>query len=209
MKLQISYDFTNLPEALEIAKKTAEFADILEVGTQLIYAKGIEAIHEFKKQFPNKDILADAKVVDRVDEIIPLLAKAGAKYITVLSGTSNSIIQHASTLAHALKAKIMLDLLDITSLGQAAHDAQVLDVDTVLFHNPHDVVPTAENLEDWEAVRGNTDLPIFIGGRINKTNITTILERKPQGIIVGEAITKAKDPTKEAEDFKNLISKKE
>lgn len=209
MKLQISYDFTNLPEALEIAKKTAQFADILEVGTQLLLAQGIKAVVEFEKVFPQKEILADAKIVDRVDEIIPLLAKAGAKHITILSGTSNRIIQHASNIAHKLSVQIVLDLLDTNTIGQSAHDAKTLEIDTILFHSPHDIEPTVEHLEDWEIVRENTDLPIFISGQVNKENVSAILKLKAQGIIVGEAITQAADPAKEAEFFKNLISKKE
>ena len=49
MQLQISYDFTNVSQALEIAKKTAEFADILEIGTPLLLSEGKKIIEELRE----------------------------------------------------------------------------------------------------------------------------------------------------------------
>jgi len=206
MKLQISYDLTNLSEALEIAKKTAPFADVIEVGNPLIISHGLDAIKAFRTAFPDKEIVADAKIVDRVTETIPLLSKAGANYITVLYGTSNKVIQKATSVAHEADAKILLDLIDPETMSQAAHDAESLDVDRILFHYPHESHETYSHLDEWETVKGNTDLPIFISGRIAKDQIKEIIKLKPKGIVVGEAITKASDPEKEAKYFKELIS---
>jgi len=205
MKLQISYDFTNLSQAIEIAKKTAEFADIIEIGAPLLISEGVKAIETFNKEFPGKPILADAKLVDRVTEIIPVLCNAGAKYITVLYGTSNKVIQKAATTAHSLDSKIVLDLIDAETMGQAARDSQSLKVDHILFHYPREVYDFYSKMDQWEIVKGNTDLPIFVSGRIVKSHIKEILKLKPQGIVIGEAITKAEDPAKEAKYFKDLL----
>ena len=99
MKLQISYDLTNLDDALKIAEKTAEFADILEVGTLLILTEGAKAVSAFKKKFPDKTIFADAKICDCADETIALFTNAGADVITVLAGTNNDIIYKAAQTA--------------------------------------------------------------------------------------------------------------
>jgi len=206
MELQISYDFTNISQALEIAKKTAPFADIIELGTPLIISEGINAIKVFKQEFPNIPLVADVKLVDRISDIIPPLAKAGANLITVLYGTSNKVIQKAASVAHANDAKIILDLIDAETMSQAARDAQSLNVDSILFHYPHEVSDLYTNLEQWETVKGNTDLPIFVSGRINKDHIKKIIQLKPNGIIVGEAITHAKDPAQEAQYFKELFA---
>jgi len=205
MQMQISYDFTNLSQAIEIAKKTAPFADIIEIGSLLIISEGVKAIKEFKSTFPDKPILADAKIVDRVTEIIPVLSQSEAKYITVLYGTSNKVIQKASSIAHSLNSKIVLDLIDPETMGQGALEAESLNVDHLLFHYPHEVGETFSHLENWEIVRGNTKLPIFISGRVNKKNIEEIVKLKPQGVVVGEAITKAEDPEAQAMSFRELI----
>lgn len=205
MKLQISYDFITLSQALEIAKKTASFADIIEISTPLLLAEGIKAIEAFKNEFPNTTLLADAKIVDRIEEIVPLLANAGATYITVLYGTSNKVIQRATTVAHSLKTRIALDILDPDTMGQAAHDAKMLHVDHILFHYPHDVADLYSPRDQWEIVRGNTELPIWIEGKIDRKKINDIIALKPQGVVIGEAITQADDPAKEAEYFKTLL----
>lgn len=205
MKLQISYDFTNLSEALEIAKKTAEQADIIEIGTPLIFAYGIKAIESFKEAYPNKTIAADAKLVDRVAQVIPLLNKAGADIITILYGTSNKLIQKATSIAHKLDSKILLDLIDEETMGQAARDAESLNVDALLFHSPHDIGKFYNHLDQWETVRGNTSLPVFVSGRITEEHIGEIVALKPQGIVIGQAITHAKDPEAAAKRFKEII----
>ena len=207
MKLQISYDFTNLSQAIEIAKKTAAFADIMEIGTPLLISEGVKAISEFKQNFPSKPILADVKLVDRVNEIIPLLAKSGATYITMLYGTSNKVIQKAASVTHENNLKIVLDLINPETMGQAAHDAKMLKVDYVLFHYPHDFEQIFSHLDQWEIVRGNTDLPVFVSGKIKKEHLEKIMKLKPQGVVVGEDITRSNDPEKEAEFFKTEISK--
>lgn len=205
MKLQISFDMTDLNKAIQIALKVENFADIFEIGTPLIYKEGINAIKTFKDKFPDKKLFADTKLVDRVEDIIILLSNSGANYISVLAGTSNSIIQNSSRIAHSLKSQIALDLVDSYSMGQSAMDAKALDVDVIIFHRPYESDQFTKTLENWETTKGNTDLPIFIAGEINKKNIDKVIELKPQGIVIGHAITKEKDPEKEAAYFKSLL----
>ena len=205
MKLQISFDIPNLNEALEIAAKVEKYADILEVGSSLIYKEGVKAVEEFKSKFSKKEIFADIKLVDRVEDVITIYADAGADYISILAGTSNATIQNASKVAHGLKSKIALDLVDAYSMGQSAMDAKALDIDVIIFHGPHETTQLTSLLDEWQNVRGNTNLPIFIAGNINKNNIDKVIPLKPQGIIIGAPITHADDPAKEAEYFKSLL----
>ena len=206
MKLQISYDFTDLEKAIEIAKQTAEFADILEVGSPLILSYGSEAVKKFKETFPDKLIFADAKIVDRASNTIKIFTDTNADYISVLAETNQHIIKKAAGIAHENKSKIALDMLDTHAKGQIAMDAKNLDIDVLILHTPHDKSNVEGMIGDWDRVRGNTDLPIFLAGGINKKNISQILELKAQGVIIGTAITKAENPAKEAEYFKSILT---
>ena len=205
MKLQISYDFTNLSDAIAVAKKTSSFADIIEIGSPLLYTEGVNAIHAFRKEFPNAKLLADTKLIDRVDEVIDVYGKANVDYITVLAGTTNKIIRKVTSTAHKYNIKVLLDLLDAYSLGQAAKDAQTLDIDSILFHSPYDEEESHEIVDKWEIVRGNTNLPIFVAEKINKQSLQGIIELKPDGILVGASITKASNPEEAAKEFRELI----
>ena len=205
MKLQISFDDGFSTNALEIAEKVEQYADIFEVGSSIVLKEGTKAVENFKKKFPTKEIFADIKLVDRIDGTINSYADSGADYVTILAGTSNSIIQKASQLAHARNIKIAMDLVDAYSMGQSAMDAKALDIDLIICHRPHETNSLTKLLEEWQTIRGNTSLPIFVAGGINRSNIEKIISLKPQGIIIGNAITKADDPAKEAAFFKSLL----
>jgi len=205
MKMQISYDIPNLEKALQIAQQTAQFADILEVGSPLIYSEGMNAVTTFKKNFPNKKIFADPKIVDRVNVSVKMFTQSGADYISVLCSTSNYVIKKAADIAHASDAKIALDLLGANAMEQIIMDAKTLNVDILILHRPHDDGTVIDLISEWDIIRGNTNLPIFLAGGINKNNINKVLELKPQGIIIGTAITQAGNPAQEAEHFKSLL----
>ena len=120
MKLQISFDLSDLDAAVSIASEVAQYADILEVGTILIYNHGTEAITRFKEACPDSVILADTKIVDRPKEIVETFAQSGAQWITVMAGSSKDTIHAATTAAHNANIKVMLDLIDSSSIGQSA-----------------------------------------------------------------------------------------
>ncbi|HXW85993.1 MAG TPA: orotidine 5'-phosphate decarboxylase / HUMPS family protein [Candidatus Bathyarchaeia archaeon] len=194
MKLQISFDMTDLDKALDIAATVAPYAHRFEVGTLLLHSAGIVAIERFKKMFPDKSLLADIKLVDRPKEIVTLLGQTGVDWITVLAGASRDTIHAASTAAHGHNIKIMLDLIDAISVGQSALDAQKLGVHALCIHRPYDTKETLTFLEKWDMIKGNTDLPIYISGNIKEDTFDDIITFKPYGIIVSGTVTKAENP---------------
>ena len=118
-----------------------------------------------------------------------------------MAGTRNHVIHAATTAAHNMNRKIMVDLLDATSLGQSALEAKSLGADAVLFHESYEEQESLAFLEHWNMVRGNTTLPIFISGKINRNVIDHIVALKPDGIVIGKAITEMADPAAEAEFY--------
>jgi 3-keto-L-gulonate-6-phosphate decarboxylase len=201
MKLQVSFDMTDLDKALEIASQIAPYTNIFEVGSLLLYKYGTKSIEQFRSRFSDKLIFADAKLIDRGKDTVNLLANAGADWITVMAGTSNHVIHSACTAAHTMNRKIMLDLLDASSLGQSALEAKSLGADALLFHESYDEQESLVFLEKWNLVRGNTNLPIFISGKITRSVIDQILTLKPDGIIIGKPITDAENPAEEAQFY--------
>ncbi len=206
MKLQIAFDLTDLDKALSIAHSISEQADILEIGSLLLYKYGEQAIVQFKQQFPNKTLLVDAKIVDRGKEAVELLAHAGADWITVMAGTGRSVIHSTCATAHELGKKVMLDLLDASSLGQSALEAKSLGVDAILFHKPADDDAQLTFLDRWDMVKGNTQLPVFVSAPVTRENIHEILAINPAGIVIGKTVTHLENPHDEIVYFKSLIS---
>lgn len=206
MKLIISFDITDLQSAMTIAKQVAPFCDIIEVGTILFYKYGVSALEEFKKELPNKSILADSKIIDRGRLVAEQLAQAGADWMSVMAGTSNSVIHSVCTAAHSKGSKVVLDLLDAPSPGQSAMEAQNLGVDALLFHPPHDEGNGRIFLDQWDMVSGNTKLPMFVSAKINRENVHEVINIKPAAMIIGTSIVTAANPAKEAEYFYHLIN---
>lgn len=206
MKLQIAFDLTDLETALTIAQSIQNYADIFEVGSLLIHKHGIQAVTRFKQQFPNKIIVADIKLVDRAKETVIMASDAGADWVTVLAGAKQSTIHNACNAAHERGKKIMLDLLDASSLGQSALEAKSFGVDALLLPVPTQDSSRLTFLETWDMVRGNTTLPISISGNISADTIQTLIEFNPAALVIGKEITSASNPAAEAEKFYKLVS---
>lgn len=204
MKFQVSFDFIDLEKSLDVASEISEYIDIFEVGTILIYKHGVYAVEQFKNRFPNKKILADTKIADRGKEVVTLFANAGADWMTVIAGTGKNVIHTACTTAHDLGKKIMLDLLDASSVGQSALEAKNLGVDCLLFHQAYDEQDTTV-LDKWDMVKGNSELPVFVAAKISRESVEEIIQLHPDGIIIGRAITASENPAQEAEYFSKLI----
>lgn len=205
MKIQVSFDITDLDKALDIASQVANYTDILEIGTLLIYKNGIQAVTRFKEMFPQKNILVDSKIVDRGKDAATLFAQAGADWITVMAGTSREVIHSVCTTAHAFNKKVMLDLLDSSSLGQSALEAKNLGINALLFHQPYDAEESLLFLDNWDMIKGNSPLPIFVSAKIKRNTIHEVIKVKPDGIIIGRSIITAENPQEEAEFFFNII----
>jgi 3-hexulose-6-phosphate synthase len=207
MKLQVSFDLSDLDKALEVASAIAPYADIFEIGTLLMYKYGLGAVEGFMKAFPEKSLLIDTKIVDRGKETVNLFAHKNVSWITLMAGTHKDNILTTCTAAQGAKMKVMLDLLDSNAAGQSAMEAKTMGVHALLVHRTTNEKESGNFMEKWEMIRGNTDLPIFMAGKINRESLPEILALQPDGIVVGSAIIKADNPAQEAEFFHNELHK--
>lgn len=207
MKLQISFDVIDLDKAIAIGAEVAQYADIIEVGTILIYHYGTLAVRQFKEAFPEKIIFADTKIIDRGKEVAELFAEAGADWISVMAGTSQHVIHATTTAAHNANVKVMLDLIDSDSVGQSALEAKNIGADALLFHQPYSETESLVFFDKWDMIKGNSSLPIFVSAKINRDNVDKIVALNPDGIIIGLSITDAEDSAQEAQYFAELVSK--
>ncbi len=204
MMLQITYNDNLIEKALEVARLTAPYADVLEIGPVLLYAHGKQVISLFKKEFSEKKIAVASRLIAKVPEIVEVLLEEGADTISLLAATAHPLIQTATSLAHAKKAEIALDLMDAHSLGQTALDAKILEVDSLIFY-PSYTEEGISMLEDWESIKCNTTLPIYIAGRVTRLSAPHYAALKPAGLIIGKEITQAENPAQEAAFFKSCI----
>lgn len=208
MKLQIALDLLDLQKCLDIAKTVEPYADSFQIGIPLLLKYGVHAIEEFQAAFPSKDIFAETQIMNHEQDIASMYLKAGATWISVMSGTSKEVIHSVASLANEKNKFVMMDLFNANSMGQSAMDAKKLGIDALLYQNMYN--QENENdfaIEEWDDLRGNSKLPIYVRANINRDNIDFILSLKPDAIIIGKAITQAKNPAEEAEFFYNTVQK--
>jgi 3-keto-L-gulonate-6-phosphate decarboxylase len=207
MKLQISFDLTDLDKAIEIAQSVVNQCDIFEISTILLCKYGIQAVTRFRNTFPHKPLIVDTKLVDSAEPIIPMIAQAGANWITVLAGSTQETIHALCKEASKHNLKVLLDLVDSSYKGQSAMEAKNLGADALLFHQPYSPATSLTFIDTWEMVKGNASLPIFISAEINRENVNRIMLLKPQTLIIGRSIVQATDPAQEAQFYYDLIVK--
>ena len=80
MKLQLALDDLTLDEALELTEKVQDYIDIIEIGTPFVYQEGMRAVKMLKEHFPEKEILADMKIMDAGYYEAEEALKVGADY---------------------------------------------------------------------------------------------------------------------------------
>jgi 3-keto-L-gulonate-6-phosphate decarboxylase len=209
MKLQIAFDVLDLDQCIEIAKLVEIYADSFEIRSSLLLRYGTYCIEQFKLHFPDKELFVETQIVSHPQDIVPMCIKAGADFISVMAGTTQKTIHGVATFASQKKKFVTVDLLDANSIGQAAMDAQRLGADALLYHNVYDNHDEAQfAMEEWDDLRGNTNLPIYITSNIDRNNIYFIISLQPDVISIGKTITQASDPVQEAEFFYNAIHNK-
>lgn len=206
MKLHIKYNFIDLEHAKKIAEQTAAYADVLGIGSLLIYRYGIEAVQVFRNTFPDKPLFVDAKVTDRAELSVKLFAQAGATSLSILAGTYKNILKDATKAANLYKVHVLLDCVDAYSLGESAKEAEALGIQGLIVHRIRAASYEEGDLETiWQEVQGNTKLPIILRGKLTLESLPDVIKLNPHAVMIGEAITYAKDPAQAAQAIKALL----
>ena len=178
MKLQLALDEMNLVDALRFADKVAEHVDIIEVGTPFVMDEGMRGVREFHRFFPDKEILADLKIMDGGYLEASYAYEAGAAYATILGVSDNLTIEGALKAARDYERKLVVD-------QQAAG---------------------REPIQDLEVMTANAKKSqIAVAGGINSKTIGKYVELKPDIVIVGSAIGHADDPVAEAKAIQDAL----
>ena len=107
--VQISLDFSNLPDALEMAHRAVRAGvDWLEAGTPLILAEGLNAVQTLRREFPHP-IVADLKTMDAGYLEAEMMAKAGATHVVVMGQAHPATIKAVVQAGRDYGVKVMGD----------------------------------------------------------------------------------------------------
>ncbi len=208
--LQVALDFLNSHRAMQIAKETVDGgADWLEAGTPLIKSEGIEIVRVLRETFPQKTIVADLKTMDTGAVETEMAAKAGADIVCVMAASDDSTITEAVESAHKYGTKIMVDLLGVKNKIKRSQQLEKMGVHYLCLHIGIDEQMKGKKPVDYlQTLIQNTTLPVAVAGGITADTASTIVETGAAIVIVGGAITKAKNVTKATKTIIDAIQGK-
>ena len=136
--IQISLDFTNLAEALDMAQRAVRAGvDWLEAGTPLILAEGLNAVRGLRREFPHP-IVADLKTMDGGYLEAEMMAKAGATHVVVMGQAHPATIKAVVQAGRDFGVKVMGDDLACADKPAAARRMQDLGLDYIVHHIGYD-----------------------------------------------------------------------
>lgn len=208
--LQLALDFLNLNRALKVAGEAVKGGvDWLEAGTPLIKSEGLDAVRELRKRFPKATIVADMKTMDVGRMETEAAAKAGADIVCVLAAASDSTIRECVEAGKNYGAKIEADLIEIKEkdIEKRAKVIEKLGVDYIGVHCAIDEQMQAkEPFSRLRKVAKSADIPVACAGGINSETAHRAVKAGARIVIVGGAITKAKDPARAARRIKRAIT---
>ncbi|MBD3247515.1 3-hexulose-6-phosphate synthase [Candidatus Pacearchaeota archaeon] len=208
MKLQIALDIDK-KKAVNLIKDVHDDVDIIEIGTPLVKQEGLGVVNEFKKY--NKPIVADLKTMDTGFLEAEMAFKAGANISTVCGCADNNTIKGAIKAGKKYNQKVLVDLISVPNKEVSKRTKEILKMkpgpDYLCVHTGIDVQekggsPFSDLKKVCRIVKGmkrNTKKPkIAVAGGLNLKNINKIkdFEDEVDIVIIGSAITKAKNPSR-------------
>lgn len=207
MKLQLALDTLDIEESLKCLKLIHEYVDIIEVGTPMLIQYGLSAVRAIKSNFPNHQVLADAKIIDAGEFEASLCFDANADIVTVL-GVSNSVtIANVLNVSRQRNKKVMVDLIEVKDVHSKVIELDEMGVDYICVHTAYDIQSDKrEPLDELQTVNKAVRFSkSAIAGGIKLLTIEEVIKNNPEIIVVGGGILNHPDPVFAAKTFYKRI----
>lgn len=206
--LQVALDTFDLNSALETSNLVYDVVDIIEVGTILCLAEGLDAVRTIKTLYPENIILADVRVVEAGGLISKMVFDAGADWISVMSSASLATIQSVSEEAFANDGDVQIELQDDWNLDKL-NQCKAMGINQIIFHKSRDSEKSAAGWlpEVLAEVKSLCEggFKVSITGNINPSDIAMFNGIPIFTFVVGRGIRDADDPRAAAQTFKEII----
>jgi 3-hexulose-6-phosphate synthase len=207
MKLQLALDDLTLDEALALAERTRDYVDILEIGTPFLLEEGLRAVRAFRRRFPDKELLADTKIMDAGEWEAASAFRAGADQVTVLGVTDLLTVTACVRAAEAFGGTVVVDMICVADLAARIPQLEVAGARALAVHTGVDQQAVGRTpLEDLRVMRRlGKSFRIFAAGGIHVGNLPDYLALEPDVIIVGSGICHAQDPVAAARKLHQML----
>jgi 3-dehydro-L-gulonate-6-phosphate decarboxylase len=206
--LQIALDNLSLVDALATTRLIHREVEILEVGTILTVAEGVNAIRVLKTLYPDNIVLADIKAADAGAVFAGLVFDAGADWMSAISSAAVATIAAAAKEAKIRGKEIQIELYGDWTMAQARQwwDAGVKQV---VYHKGREDRAAGKSWgeADRKIIRELADLgfQVSVAGGLEVEDIPLFKGLPITAFVAGRGIREAKDPVAVARKFREVI----
>jgi bifunctional enzyme Fae/Hps len=200
--LQVALDNPNLPVILDIVKQIPKSDHvILEAGTPLIKRYGVDVISKLREVRPDAFIVADLKTLDTGNLEARMVADATADAIVVSALAPIATINKVVDEAHKTGIYAVMDTLNCDDPVAVLEKLDVYP-DVVELHRAIDIEGTAHAWGSIEGIKAlSPKILVAVAGGVRIDTIPDALAAGADILVVGRAITNAKDVRQVAEKF--------
>ena len=212
--LQVALDNPNIDQILGVIKSLPDSDHlILEAGTPLIKRYGTDVISKLREVAPNAFIVADLKTLDTGNLEARMVADATADAVVVSALAPTSTIDKVIEEAHKTGIYAVIDTLNLPDPMPMLRKLKALP-DVVELHRAIDVEETEYQWGSIPEIKAlaekqSKNVLIAVAGGVRVDNIGEALGAGADILVVGRAITNAKDVYQTAEMFIEGLAKDE
>ena len=204
--LQIALDNNTLSDAIRSISQVGHEVDVIEAGTILCLAEGMEAVRCLRALYPAKTILADTKCADAGGTVAKNCADAGADWMTVICSATIPTMKAALKEVKDLQVELYGDwTFDHAKQWKEAGLSQVV------YHQSRDALLAGETWgeKDLSKIKKLVEMgfKVSVTGGLEKETLKLFKGIDVYTFIAGRGIRDAKDPAQAARDFKEEIAK--
>jgi len=209
--LQVALDFISLPSALAMALEVAPAVDIIEIGTPLCKAAGMDAVRAVREVCPDKLILADVKSPDVGGLEAQMAFDAGADMMTVIGGAPMATVKAALDVAQQRGKEMLMELTGVRDIIARAQEWRAVGVGRMVYHRGWDEQAADREWTDNDlvVVRQLIDMgfKVTVTGGIT-VDLLPFFQTLPVSVIItGRAIHQAADPLASARELRATITR--
>lgn len=210
--LQIAMDYISLPKALAMAVLVAPEVDIIEIGTPLCKAAGLEAIRAMREICPDKIILADFKSPDVGGLEAKMAFDAGADMMTVIGGATLATVEQALAVARECGKEMLMELTGVreNEIFQRAAEWRKIGVERLIYHREWDAQSAGRMWQESDkvAIRKLIDMgfKLTITGGMTLELLPFFADLPVSTLICGRGIREAADPRTAAHEMRLALA---
>ncbi len=211
-KLQVALDNTSLVDALASLRQYDEAIDVIEVGTILHVAEGIEPVRVLRALYPEKIILADIKGADAGSLLAKLCYDAGATWMTAIcsADVATMIGMKKTGLSYGDDRDVQIELYGDWTFEHAKAWKEA-GLEQVVYHRSRDAQAAGKGWEqsDLDKIQQLADMgfKVTITGGLDIPDLVLFKDIPVYCIIAGRSIRDAKNPLEAAKAFQAEISR--